>query len=592
MCGIAGEFTVHGKCALEPVAQMLSMLTHRGPDGAGIFAQNGLTIGSTRLAITGTDVVPLPMIRTGSPQVLAYNGELYGLTLSPETSDTEWFLQEFAHRGEQVFWDLDGMYAGALADPRRRELWLLRDPFGIKPLFVHTQVRQIRFASELAALWAVERSAPVLDPLAFVEYLSFGRRLGEETPFPLISSLAPGTWRHVWGEPTHLRWRDTHFGRYALMPEDALPAMTASAVCEAIRMAIHACFPTNQPVGLLLSGGIDSSVLATLLAHRGVEHLHTFSLLLHQDGVRALSELALPGSSWRSWSHHSLQPTLAQIDEAFEQVLRFTSEPCFPVSAVYTWLLMQMAAREGVRVVIVGEGADELFGGYDSYLLFLNNCSALTQAEDFYLDSPILHTALSLVQGNVADIRQAIRERLAYYARDEVGIIARLLQMEQHVSLRPLLDRIDQTSMQCSLEARVPYLHAGLPSIAWQAARYLHPAELQTSKPLLREAAEMLIGPRAWSIPKRPLRVSLQWWLTGERLRRLSDALRISWVLECLPCRADALQALINMLLANPEPAQLLVSIRLYQLVRFLARFTAGATSVPSIQLGEIGRVL
>jgi asparagine synthase (glutamine-hydrolysing) len=574
------------------VLRMLEWMQHRGPDGTGTFKKDGIALGSCRLAITGPELIPTPMLSEGCPWLLAFNGELYGLPIPPGRSDTAWLRERVCSRGNDGLDALDGMYALALANPEAEEVWLARDPFGIKPLFIQEDGDTFRFASELQPLWSERASPAVIDPQAFVEYVSLSRRLGEESPFREISSFAPGTCLLVrrTGAGLMCQTRRLALPQAEGLPEELSVAEAAESVGTALERSVLNCARTSRRLGLFISGGLDSTIVAAILAKHGVEDVDTFSLLLERngpegDGVPDLATLHLPGSSWRSWQHHASHPTAGEVNQAFEEVLALTSEPCFPMSAAYTLLLSDMAAEAGVKVVLTGEGADELFAGYESYRAFLLSEQA-AGPEDFYLKDPVFQWTLRVLDGTVDEVVASIRDQL----REDTGRespLAQLLRHERRMSLRPLLDRLDLTSMRRSIEVRVPFLHGGVGALSEKAVTDWR--GLRTTKPLLRRAFAPLLGPRAWEIAKRPLRIAPERWLARGNLQRVRETLLSPTTREVLPLKLEKVEELLAELNGEFSGPAALVAVRVYQLTRFCARFADGTPAPRPTQASAMG---
>lgn len=546
---------------------MLTGMRHRGPDGAGVISGDGVVIGSTRLAISGPDSLPTPLADANRRRALAYNGELYGLQLRRDQSDTSWLHRELSRSGLGTLASSDGMYALGIADLEEARVTLARDPWGIKPLYVRHDRSGLSFASEVGPLWGTRPTPPTVNQDALLEYVGLGCRIGEDTVFPDIVNLEPGTC--LMAEASGSSVRCNRY-RIAAVTDDG---KEEADVALALRKSVIACAETTRRLGLFLSGGLDSVAIATLLAEEGIEDVHCFSLLLGSDGVRDLRDLGLPGKSWRTWKHHALQPSERDLDAAFDTVLDSTSEPCFPASAAYTFLLSEMAAREGVRVVLSGEGADELFGGYESYLRFLYG-GAGDEADAFYLGTPVFRWARRLAYGDAPGTEETVRRRLQPLFGKDGDPFLRVLRAERRLSLRPLLDRLDHTSMRHSIEVRVPFLHGAVPTSALaSSSRYFEPPG--ATKPALRRALYSLMGEAAWRLPKTPLRVPLRLWLKGGGLLRILASLGSPSFRHHLPCDGEALGQLISALRGTHGPGELLVAVRLHQLFRYCERFAA-----------------
>lgn len=555
MCGIAGEITVSGEPSAAAMAHALAGMAHRGPDGLGLMRRANIALGCTRLAISGPAIAAVPAFSDGC--ALALNGEIYGL--GHATFDTAWLLRRITRTGLAALDHVDGMFALGLADLGAGQLTVARDPFGIKPMFVHRRQGSAAFASELAALARMRDADPVVGPAAALEYLGLGAPLGHGTLLRDVASLAAGE-----------RWTFTAAGGRLAAHRDVAPQPrepASATLAEALEASVLACADTRQPVGLFLSGGLDSTAIAAVLSRHGVQDLHTFSLVLGRDGVRDLAELGLPGTAWRTWRHCGWTPPAAAVEAAFRRVLGFTSYPCFPASAAYMLLLAQRAAQAGVRVVLVGEGADELFAGYSSYL----GLDASRPVESFYLGSEPMRLAAELVAGGDA-AAAGLRARLAALAAAGGPRTEQLLAMERPLSLAPLLARVDETTMRAGIEARVPFLHGDVPGLALKAAARLPPLHrLGRTKPALRDELAPLVGGRA-GVPKRPLRVPASFFRETAIMASVLESLHDPGP---LPLRRSALDGLRAAARGGATPAAVLVALRVHQLASFVRRFSS-----------------
>jgi len=378
MCGIAGIVGagVGGPEDRAVLDRMLATMVHRGPDDGAALVGDGFAIGARRLAIVDLEHGRQPVANERGDVVVALNGELYdhaALRRAGEAegvryrtrSDTEVLLRLLESHGDGCLERLEGMYAFAAYDARRRVLLLARDRMGEKPLVWFETRGRIVFASEMRAL-AVHPDAPRdVDPDAIALYLQHRFVPAPRTAIRGIRRLPPGC---------ALRFRD---GRAAIEPYASLPvpgevglpgqATRAEAAAEVRRLleeAVASRLEAEVPVGVFLSGGLDSSAIATLAARR--QPLSTFTLRSDDaefdEGDAARGLAAALGTA-----HHEVRVDDATLAAGFEHVFARVDEPIGDSSLVPTWLLSR-AAREQVKVVLAGEGADELFGGYPTYL--------------------------------------------------------------------------------------------------------------------------------------------------------------------------------------------------------------------------------
>ncbi len=374
MCGICGHY--RASLAHDPFAPMLieSMtheLLHRGPDGCDTWtnAAGTAAIGQTRLAIIDLYSGDQPMHSINGQLVIVFNGEIYnyrGLRVELEhagwrfatQSDTEVLLNGFLEWGAGLFGRLHGMFALAIYDKSAHRLTLARDPVGIKPLYISLDEGRLLFASEIKSLFKSELPRK-LNYGSLVNYLVFGYPTPEDTFFEDIFELQPGSWLAISaaGVERGAFWewerREQDWSR-----EDALQA-TEQALTDSLREHLEA----DVPIAAFLSGGIDSSLLSALLVKKLDVQLDTFNVRFDDDSFDE-SAHAQSVASHLGTRHHTLDlgafrpdlPTLRSIMQQFDQ-------PFADSSAIPTNLISR-AVREHVKVVIGGDGGDEMFGGY------------------------------------------------------------------------------------------------------------------------------------------------------------------------------------------------------------------------------------
>jgi asparagine synthase (glutamine-hydrolysing) len=376
MCGILGQFACDGRLRSGDVLRRLvATLKHRGPDGAAWWAGGPFFFGHRRLAIIDLRQGAQPMATDDGSLVVTFNGEIYNyLELRHELqlhghefrtqSDTEVLLHGYEQWGRDLPAHLKGMFAFALADGRRRQLFLARDRFGEKPLFFVEAAESVSFASELKTLAALPGVERRLDEQALAGYLCLNYVPGDATLVRSIRRVAPASWR-LYGQTGLLAsgryWEppsDDADDRPALTEDDAL-AQLEPLLDRAVELALR----SDVPVGVFLSGGIDSSLVARSAARSG--------------RLSRAYCLAFDESSYSEWS--AAQETARQIGvpitkvvlssralEDFLPIVEHADDPLADSSALAVWTLAREAALSS-KVVIGGDGGDELFGGYLTY---------------------------------------------------------------------------------------------------------------------------------------------------------------------------------------------------------------------------------
>ena len=375
MCGIAGWV---GDAAPEVMSTMLALLSHRGPDDSGTWADGGIALGMTRLAIIDLRTGAQPMTDAAGSLVIVFNGEIYNFRrLRAELeaqghrfrtrSDTEVILGAYAEYGEGCVEHLRGMFAFAIWDRARRVLFLARDRLGKKPLYYWRQGGLFLFASEPKALLlhpAVSRS---LDWQAFHHYMAFGYTPAERSIFAGIAKLPPAHTAIVRDGQLSLRryWR-LPAGAPASAPrpsvEDAA-ALVRSHLREAVRLRLE----SDVPLGVFLSGGVDSSAIVATMREVTSGRIATFSVGFGR-AFASYDELpyARMVAERFATEHHEeiLEPKVAEL---LPTIVRHFDEPFADSSAVPTFVVAQATARH-VKVALSGIGGDETFGGYPRYL--------------------------------------------------------------------------------------------------------------------------------------------------------------------------------------------------------------------------------
>src|SRR2546421_3387355 len=370
MCGICGIASTNGSAVTARVAAMGATLGHRGPDSFGEFSDGDIALAARRLSIIDLETGDQPIANEDGTLHVVQNGEIYNyreLRRELERAghqfrtqgDTEVMLHLYEEHGDRFAERLRGMFAIAIWDARRRRLVLARDRFGIKPLYYRAADGELAFASELRALPRGE-----IDHEALAAFLAFNSIPGPLTIFQDTAKLLPG---HV------LVWEDgvvrsERFARPAPVPADETRGDDEAELVEELRArvrdSVRAHLVSDVPVGVLLSGGVDSSFLAALAAEESSEALRTFSIGFEERSFDELADARLIAERYGT-RHRELvlRPDAALLLPALADAF---DEPFADSSALPTYLVSQLAA-EDVKVALSGEGGDELFGGYYTY---------------------------------------------------------------------------------------------------------------------------------------------------------------------------------------------------------------------------------
>jgi asparagine synthase (glutamine-hydrolysing) len=555
MCGICGIASPRGAADLDRLAAMSATLVHRGPDSFGEYAEDAVAIAARRLSIIDLETGDQPIgNEDGSIQVVQ-NGEIYNyrdLRRDLERSghrfrthgDTEVLIHLYEEDGDRFARRLRGMFAIAIWDARLRRLVLARDRFGIKPLYYRHVDGELAFASELRALPRGE-----IDPDAVAAFLAFNSIPGPLTIFRDTRKLQPG---HV------LTWEDgdvriERFARPAPARAGEVRTDDEAELVEELRArvrdSVRAHLVSDVPVGVLLSGGVDSSLLAALAAQETSEPLRTFSIGFEERSFDELTDARRVAE--RYGTHHAelvLRPDAALLLPALADAF---DEPFADSSALPTYLVSQLAAHD-VKVALSGEGGDELFGGYYTYVADLlaervGGVARLARPAVELLPSsdakasfdykakrfvraahlPPLERHHGWKEIFSADARAELTGRVdefdpvdllrARYA-ETAGAeeLARLQDVDLGTYLvDDLLVKTDRASMAHSLEARVPYLDTAVTNLALALPTRAKIRGL-AKKVLLRKAAAPLLPPEIVNGKKRGFSIPAAAWLRGD----------------------------------------------------------------------------
>ena len=379
MCGIAGILALEGgRPPEEPeLARMLAPLHHRGPDDRGTWREGPVGLAHARLSIIDPAGGHQPMASADGRTVVVFNGEVFNFVeLRDELqaagrrfrtrSDTEVILHLYELHGEDFVARLNGQFAIALWDARRERLLLVRDRAGIRPLYYAWAGRRLCFASEMKALLALPGLPRRLDPTGLAQSFAYWGPLAPQTAFEGIRQLPPGHLMEVSGGRHETRcWWDWEFpprGQEHPGKAEDLAEELRNHLVDAVRLQLRA----DVPVGAYLSGGLDSSVIATLIHRCTDTPLRTFSIAFDQpefDESAHQREM----TNHLGTPHTDLRCSHADIASGFPRAVWHAEAPLLRTAPVPMMLLAGSVREHGVKVVLTGEGADEVFGGYDLF---------------------------------------------------------------------------------------------------------------------------------------------------------------------------------------------------------------------------------
>ncbi|MGB5561881.1 MAG: N-acetylglutaminylglutamine amidotransferase [Sedimenticolaceae bacterium] len=540
MCGICGEIRFDGnQPSMESVTRMNRIMFPRGPDGSGVFQSGPLAVGHQRLKILDlTEHAQQPMIDSELGLGIVFNGCIYnfrdlrvqlqglGYRFFSE-GDTEVILKAYAAWGIECVDRFHGMFAFAIWERDSGRLVLARDRLGIKPLYYSELPNGLRFASTLPALLKSGSIDTDIDPVALHHYMSFHAVVpAPHTILKGVRKLPPATVRVIDADGRsrdHCYWR-LHYGARADEREMNYEDWQ-EVTLNALRKAVERRLVSDVPVGVLLSGGLDSSLIVGLLAEQGQRGLNTFSVGFESVDDEAGDEFQYSDIIARHFAteHHQIRVDSSRLLPALNDCIRAMSEPMVSHDVIGFYLLSERVSKH-VKVVQSGQGADEVFAGYHWY-------PPLAESDD-----PVNDYARVFFDRDHAEFTQAVHPRFAgedcslAFISHHFGqpgaqrAIDKALRVDTQIMLvDDPVKRVDNMTMAWGLEARVPFLDHELVELA---ARI--PAEFKIAgggKGVVKEAARSVIPSEVIDRPKGYFPVPALKYLEGEYLGYVEAAL-------------------------------------------------------------------
>lgn len=578
MCGIAGFIDLwDGDKAREDgeraaiLDRMCRIITHRGPDDQGVLLQPGVALGMRRLSIIDLAGGHQPISGEDGSATIIFNGEIYNFRelnsqlqarghVFKTICDTEAIVHAYEEYGNSCVSYLRGMFAFAIWDGRARKLFVARDRAGKKPLYYTiTKTGTFVFGSELKSLLEHPDVERQINLAGLDAYFTLGYIPDPLTIFQGVHKLPPG--HHLEFSEGRLRVKeywDFKFEPAALRDEENYLEELRSLLDEAVRLRLV----SDVPLGAFLSGGIDSSTVVGLMARHMGQPVKTFSIGFHEDSYSELKYARVTAEHFGTDHHEFLvTPDICQI---VDELAWHFDEPFADSSAIPTYMVSKLA-REHVKVVLSGDGGDELFGGYTRYLVekkrnvfghlpgfvrgglmqplshrlphgtlgrnFIHNVAL--DPIDRYLDSVSIFTRLNKRRLYTADFRQSLavdnQEAAlfrAYAANVKTGEeLDRLLYIDSKTYLPgDILTKVDRMSMAVSLEARVPFLDHELIDFVTKIPAAMKVRGYET-KYLLKQAVRDLVPQEILNRPKQGFGVPVQEWINQQLRARIHDTL-------------------------------------------------------------------
>jgi asparagine synthase (glutamine-hydrolysing) len=535
MCGIFGYYHRDGR-SLEAnvLASMGEAIRHRGPDARGVYATEGMAIGNQRLSIIDLQGGHQPFVSDDGQIIVVQNGEIFNhVELAQELaraghpcrthSDTEVLLRLYESEGIGFARKLNGMFAFAIIDKREQALYIVRDRIGVKPLYVHDDGRQLTFASEIKSILKAGMPKPAMDKEALHHYLSFNYVPAPYTMYEGIRHLMPGhaikvtrdgsqTWRW-WDlgdvQPVHGRSEADWIEEFNAILDDA------------VRLRLR----SDVPFGAFLSGGVDSSTVVGLMARHMNEPVKTFCIGFHDP--RFDESAFAQAAADRFGTRHTMERVEPDMLELWPMATYHCDQPHGDVSFLPTYRVSELAVRD-VKVVLTGDGADELFAGYDKYKDFFAQPDIAALDDNAfrrrYFDSISLFDADGKRSLYGADMRDRVGQLDSFDVakpwfdavphQDRINQ-ALFLDMQLLLSGNNLV-KPDRMGMAVSLEARTPFLDYRMMEFAFRM-----PGELKLkngeTKYLYKKAVAGLIGEELAYRKKQMFTVPVGEWFRREK---------------------------------------------------------------------------
>jgi len=583
MCGITGvmQFRQGARVESATLRRMCAAMVHRGPDDEGIYIDGPVGIGMRRLSIVDLATGHQPLSNEDGSIWIVFNGEIYNHTLlRPDLeakghryrthSDTETIIHLYEEYGANCVQHLRGMFAFAIWDSRTQQVFIARDRLGIKPLYYRRTHDEIVWGSEIKVVRAYSESAGEFDCTVLPEYLAFGYLSGSNTFYGGIHKLMPGHWMKIeTGGQINVQ-------RYWDLPDTtANPSEPANYYIQTYRerleQAVDSHLMSDVPLGVFLSGGVDSSAVAALMTRIRQQPVETFSVGYAEDAYSELPYARIVANHLNS-IHHEAVVSQQDFFDALPFLIWHEDEPIVWPSSVPLYFVAKLA-HERVKVVLTGEGSDETLAGYTRYAFTLKNAawdriyrSAVPgmlrqQIRSSIHDSKFINATLrrklshtflardgnawssfyfdnffsAFSESDQAGLlsKEVLRECspnsayenvLAYWDHSSGEDLHRLLYTDIKTYLVELLMKQDNMSMAASIESRVPFLDHPLVEFATNIPQKLQ-VEGFAGKHILKKGMEDLLPRSILYRPKLGFPTPWNRWLAGPQLNVIRDLL-------------------------------------------------------------------
>jgi len=622
MCGINGiAFSSRSRRTVDTAVlkRMRDVITHRGPDDEGIFIDGVVGLGHRRLSIVDVAAGHQPMTNEDGTLHITYNGEIYNhadFRIELEAKghvykthcDTETILHLYEEHGENCVDYLRGMFAFAIWNQRKKELFIARDRLGVKPLYyVHTNDGSLYFGSEIKTLLEARAIKPEINFEALPDYLANHATSGEETLFRGVKRLLPGhtlVWRD--GQVETKRYWDVSFAKASDTSRRDQDYIDEWA--DLFRTSVRLRLMADVPLGMFLSGGIDSSAIAAVMSTMVSEPIKTFSVAFKEREANELEYARLIAESYQT-NHHEVVVSPEDFFTALPKLVWHEDEPLAHPSSVALYFVSQLASKH-VKVVLTGEGSDELLAGYARYRKTIYNLALgaryhgampagirnaiRNRIDDLPVNSKVRQKLLRTFLSLQPDVESIYFDNFAVFSRsmqnelltpetrartgaldpyagvcsllektDAQSPLDRLLYADIKTYLHELLMKQDQMSMAASVESRVPFLDHKLVEFTSGLPERMK-LRGWTTKYVLRKAMKGVLPEAILSRPKMGFPVPIGKWFRGPYRSIINEYVLSERALSRGIFERDFVRAVVNRHDAGEDHSE-----RLWALVNF-----------------------
>lgn len=568
MCGIIGKIVCQGASLnLSKLTKIhaIGSIAHRGPDSRGSYSDDCVWLGHVRLSILDLSVAASqPMISPDDRYVICYNGEVYNFIELAQSldlidlrthSDTEVVLRAFAKSGVRAIEQLNGMFSFAIYDKKAKKIWLVRDRLGIKPLYYRLNKEELTFASEIKALHILNNETQLCNISAIHEWLHYGNTLGERTLYQGIRKLLPGHFLELdlttFRSKVECYWSPSQYSGCSKHKDTADERIRQTH--NLLEQAVRRQLVSDVPVGVFLSGGIDSSAITAFASRHYHGKLATYSVGFDFDKGKNELPQAKKIAQLYGTDHHELHISGFEIADIVEKMVGHHDMP-FSDAANIPLYLLSSKIGDTTKVVLQGDGGDELFGGYSRYstlsfyriarilaklghvvtqlsprsakyyrrlrymhALQPNNLAEvmalLLTEEDGHSDLTILFTPEFRKEIRKSDPFIRFRQCQEHLKKEDV--VNQMLLVDSMIILPDIfLEKVDRSTMAASVETRVPFLDNDLVDFCMRLSGS-QKVRLGQKKWLLKKALEGLVPDEVLYGKKTGFGVPYGYWLRG-----------------------------------------------------------------------------